>query len=419
MPDAGPPPLPVDQPDELAESLHFPLGVASGDVTASSAVLWTRYAGGRALELRVWDGQGDVSTRLAQLAVSPSAGGFVNWVVEGLLPGARYRFGFLELENGEVTGRSPIGIFRAAPALDSLDVVTLGAVSCTKQGRNIGALSRASERTDLDAFLLLGDTSYNDGAKTLEEYRQAWASSLGRGDYRALRASTSVIATWDDHEVDNGWNPETIGDAQRDAAFTTFFESLPVRRSNESANRIWRSLRFGQTVELFVLDTRSERTPSDKALYLSRAQMDWLKAGLSQSTAVFKLVMNSVPIGDFPFFTTFSDGWMQYPDARSELLQHISDAQLKGVLFVSGDFHFASLGRVARSGLGSDLLEVLAGPGGQASNPAHNTLVEPQFDWTSGENNYAALRFEPMDRRVTISYVNDQGATFEERSYTL
>ena len=68
-------------------------------------------------------------------------------------------------------------------------------------------------------------------------------------------------------------------------------------------DRIWRSFRWGHSAEVFVLDCRGERRPSTRSVnptresvYISRAQMDWLKAGLRASPAVFKFIVNSVPI---------------------------------------------------------------------------------------------------------------------------
>ncbi len=47
---------------------------------------------------------------------------------------------------------------------------------------------------DLTAFLLLGDTSYNDGADVRSEYRQKWSASLSREAYRLLRALVMIRA---------------------------------------------------------------------------------------------------------------------------------------------------------------------------------------------------------------------------------
>src|SRR5690349_2671689 len=50
--DAGPG---IEGPESIAESPNFPLGVASGDVTDTSAILWTRYTGSASLELVVYE----------------------------------------------------------------------------------------------------------------------------------------------------------------------------------------------------------------------------------------------------------------------------------------------------------------------------------------------------------------------------
>ena len=49
--DAGPPVDEVPPPEEVTEGTDFAMAVASGDVTPSTAILWTHYAGSRELEL--------------------------------------------------------------------------------------------------------------------------------------------------------------------------------------------------------------------------------------------------------------------------------------------------------------------------------------------------------------------------------
>ncbi len=411
--DAEPPPdAPEDHPEETPESDAFPLGISSGDVAATSAVLSARYAGRRPLFLRVWQMQGESYRRVAEAAARIDDGGFVSASIERLVPSGRYRFAFFEQDGERLALRSPIGRFRTAMPPDSTGVVTFGATACTKQGKPLAPLARAAERRDLDAFLLLGDSSYNDGSRTLDEYRAKWAESLSRPEYRALRQSTGVVASWDDHEVDNGWNPETFDPVRLEAAKRAMREALPMR----TGERMWRSIRYGRTVELFVLDTRSERRASGRAEYLSREQMDWLKRGLEESPAVFKLVMSSVPIGDFPF-STFTDGWANYPDARVEILGHVAERNVRGVVWLSGDFHLASVGRVTRAHLGSDALEVLAGPGGQNGNPLAGLLTRPQFDWATAENNFAVLRFDGARRELRVAHVDGHGRMLFDGTY--
>lgn len=422
--DAGTEPLPppVDHPEDVPEATSFPLGVASGDVTSSRAVLWTQHVGLPSLRLFVWQMEGEVHYRVGEREVTRGPAGFISVDVEGLASGARYRYAFVEVTDGQIVARSPIGRFRAAPDPSSTQALVIGAVACTKQGRALEPLMHAAGREDLDAFILLGDTSYNDGAKSLVEYRAKWTESQLRPAYRDLKARTSVVATWDDHEVDNGWNPETLPAAQKDAALQAMFEFLPIRRSDAAPQRLWRSLKWGKSAELFVLDSRGERKPStrttESAEYLSRAQMDWLKAGLAQSDAVFKIVVSSVPIGAFPF-STFSDGWTKYPAARREILEHVDDNGLEGVVWLSGDFHLGSVGRVSSSGAGQNTLEVLAGPGGQTSNYGYTLLDAPQFDWATGDNNYVALHLDPSRRELRTVFHDGSGAVLFDRAYTL
>ncbi|MFZ5440303.1 MAG: alkaline phosphatase D family protein [Myxococcota bacterium] len=416
--------LTPDEPELLTEGFNFPLGLASGDVEPTRAMLWTKYAGSSALRLRVWRMNGAVyAERVADTLVMPGDGGFVHLDVEGLEPGARYRYAFFEESaQGELQARSAIGKFRAALATGQREVLTFGACSCTQQGHTPTPLSRASE-LGLDAFLLLGDTSYNDGADTLAEYRTKWAANLGSPEYRRLRASTSVVAAWDDHEVENNFNPETIDPAKLATAKRTFFEALPLRRHATEPDRLWKSLRWGDTVELFVLDARGERKPSTRLrseqVYLSRAQLDWLKAGLAASTAVFKLVLNSVPITDFGFSAFTGDGWLSYPQQRTELLGWVEDQGIEGVLWVSGDHHFASVGKVSLLGRGREALEVLAGPGAQDANPVWPLLRPPRWDFASGTNNFVTLRLDPMTRTVRLAFVDGDGHELFAKDYVL
>ncbi|MCB9598321.1 MAG: alkaline phosphatase D family protein [Sandaracinaceae bacterium] len=149
-------------------------------------------------------------------------------------------------------------------------------------------------------FLMLGDTTYNDGATSVADYRAKWDESLASAGWRAVRQATSVLATWDDHEVDNNFDPSPT--TRRTRARRSSKPAAPARRDRSGPHLEADAL--GLTAGIFVLDCRGERLPStrgDTDVYLSRAQMDWLKAGLRDSPCVFKLIMNSVPISDFPF----------------------------------------------------------------------------------------------------------------------
>jgi alkaline phosphatase D len=417
--DAGPG---IEGPEAIPESAAFPLGVSSGDVTDTTAILWTQYTGTSALQLAVYEMRGDVYIReVAAIAVTPAAGGFVHHDFGDLTAARHYRYAFFELTGTMRTGRTRIGRFRAASAPDAMERLLFGAVSCVSNMRAITPIERAGARTDLATFLLLGDTTYNDGAVTVDQYRAEWASNFDRTGYLDLRANTSVLATWDDHEVDNDWNPERTPAAQVTAATQVFFENLPLRRDPAARDRIWKTKRWGLTVEIFVLDCRGERSPA-RDEYVSRAQMDWLKAGLLASPCVFKLIMNSVPITDFPGFFDFAsrDRWEGYAAQRTEILDHIDDMAIEGVFWVAGDFHLASAQTVGRAGAsGATQFEVLVGPGAQTPNALAGTLGAPQFRWAAGTNNYSTLDLDPMTRTITVRWIAGDGTEAHRESFTL
>ncbi len=288
-------------------------------------------------------------------------------------------------------------------------------------------LEQLGQRADLDLLLLLGDAVYADGALTVDQYRYKWARTLGERGPQAMRQATSLLATWDDHEFVNDWARETLTPPEKfENASRAFFDHMPMRRLADAPDRLYRSVRWGKTVELFVLDSRGERKPStrltDQAEYLSNAQLSWLQQGLAESPCDFKLILNSVPISAFPgslFQTTVHDRWEGYPAQRTRILSFIDELRIPGVLWVSGDFHLGSMGRASLEGPGASQVEVLVGPGANFSNPSPSYPAPPQFDWSSGINNYAVLDLDPSSGGVTVRYHDARDRVLVEKRYQL
>ena len=389
----------------------FPLGVAAGDAVPDGALLWTQFTGHDALSVAVWPEQGDSALALRRDAAGDE--GYCVVEVDGLEPGTWYLFRF-EAADGQT---SPLGRFRTALAADALEIITLGATSCIKRGYRYDTLARAAERTDLDAFIFLGDAVYTDGASTLKDFRRKWAEGLRGPEYLALRSSTSLITQWDDHEVRNNWEGDTVDARLLANARQALLEHQPFRRNEARPQQYWRSLKWGKTAELFILDARSER---DRALghYLSPEQLKWLIKGVNESDAVFKLILNTVPIGAFdaPFFAPFNDdNWQGFPAQREELLTRLEAAGTKNVMFLSGDFHFACFGRVAKSGPGATLFEALVGPGAQGPNPLPAYPSGDPWEFSSAVNNYTSFQLDPFTRQALIKYHAGDGRILFER----
>ena len=316
--------------------------------------------------------------------------------------------------------RTDVATFRTSLAPGASRTVRFAVNSCLgRAGAPWSSLRLAAEQ-ELDACLLLGDTVYADGATTLEEYRGFWDEALATEGLYYMAQATSFVATWDDHEVDNNWSWSEHGD-RVDEATAAFREALP-QRVGPDADRVYRTLRWGDAVELIVLDCRADR---ENGNYISPEQMGWVKDLLSTSTARFKLILNSVPIIDFTDWIggiSADDRWQGYSSQREELLGYIEDEGITGVLFLGGDMHFGSVCRVSRDGeVGDGLWEVMAGPGGSTVNPM--SWLPPswtdQFDIVVAELNTVVLECDPATGEVTVTFVGDDGAVIADTVLSL
>ncbi len=401
----------------------FVLGVASGRCLDDAMLVWTRWRGPGRGRLEVWRADDETLAAVFPTASAASGGCFVHIRVEGLAPSTEYAYAWLvEDAGGEAVARSEIGTLRTPPAADSLSAVTFGATACTEVGVPFDAVARLGDRADLDAVILLGDTVYADDVEGREGFNRIWQDTFGTAAYRAVRAGRPLLAIWDDHEVENGFNPEDSTPGRIADGVGAFYDHMPLERYPAAPDRLWRRHRWGRTVEVFLLDARSERAPStrdtDDEQLLGPEQMAWLEEGLRDSPAVFKLVVTGMPVGDIP--VPFGDDrWPGYRRQRERLLSFIEETPVEGVVFLAGDVHMPWTGRVAAEGLGAGLLEVGAGCGAKAlPTPLAALFAPPQYDWAGGVNNYAALRFDGEARTLTVTHHDGDDGLLHDITYT-
>jgi phosphodiesterase/alkaline phosphatase D-like protein len=356
-----------------------------------------------------WDGTAWVDE--PSLTGPASAEGYLHIEPDGLSPDTTYAV------QSEVDGTfSAVAQARTAPALDARVEVRFGGISCLDQLHGeFPALDALQSLGPIDAMLWLGDTIYADGLSTEAGYRNLWQTQLAKGSMQRMFQSAPGIFIWDDHEVTNNWDPQSIPAQHLDMAVKTFFETVPFPSTVRQTRRLWRSQRWGETVEVFVLDVRSER---DRAAgqYISPEQLAWLKEGLSNSECVWKVVATTVPITDWPLAWNIADAqtdrWDGYEGTqRAEILSHIRQGALSGVFFVSGDLHQTTLSYVDPEGLdGDDLLEFLVGPGGSFLNtPARLLRDDPQFPYADADWSAGRMVFRP-DGTAQLQTVHEHGA---------
>jgi alkaline phosphatase D len=351
--------------------LTFTHGVASGDVTPASVVLWTRV-----------DAEGDVGVQVAKeesfsdLVVEGKQRAaadhdfVVKMGIEGLAPATRYYYRFVP-PSGE---SSPVGTFQTAPSLETSADVTFvydGDSDASYKPFNLLAKVR---QDDPAFFVYLGDTIYGDytntglpAATTVDDYRQRYKINWEDANLQALLASTSTYAIWDDHEVKNDFAGQDVDQAQMAAGRQAFLEYLPIRQDEKDPNRLYRTFLWGKDVQLFILDERQYRSaeaictddkgstisiPSfegDEAClagladpsrtFLGQEQKEWLKQALLSSTAKFKFIVNEVAISELVLLPY--DRWEGYAAERREILDFLKDNNIKNVIFLTTDLHAA------------------------------------------------------------------------------
>jgi alkaline phosphatase D len=382
----------------------FAHGVASGDPLPDGVLLWTRVTPtadatpgsgvGPAVEV-TWEVATDPAFAAlvgsGTVATGPECDHTVKVDVTGLAPATTYHYRF---RLGDAV--SAVGTTRTAPAADAaLARLRFGVVSCSNwPSGHFAAYRYLAERGDLDAVLHLGDYIYEYGTGefdgdavrphaptheilTLADYRIRHAQYKTDEHLMRLHATVPFIVTWDDHEVaDNAWSggaanhqPDTEGDyaARKAAAHQAYFEWMPVRSEGE---KIYRRLRFGQLAELSMLDLRSYRSEQppfgdgsaddpDRTM-TGPEQFAWLRDGLVNSTAQWKLVGNSVMIAPLQLpplpadqtaalaellslpsegLSLNPDQWDGYAADRRALLSALADHGVRDTVFLTGDIH--------------------------------------------------------------------------------
>ncbi|HSV83296.1 MAG TPA: alkaline phosphatase D family protein [Ramlibacter sp.] len=318
----------------------FGYGVASGDPLSDRVIIWTRANRlSEAVQLQ-WEMALDASfsnmVQSGTVTADPAHDSTVKVDVTGLQPATPY---FYRFKNGSVI--SETGRTRTLPA-GSVQQVKLGVFSCAAY--SIGQFhvyNHASNRSDLDAALMLGDYIYENGLTeeeqlaarafgreadpkgelhTLIDYRLRYQRYHTDADLRALRRNVPLIGVWDDHEIVNDiWrdgagahDPATEGSfaARRAAAVQAYHEWMPTRAGADPL-KIYRSFDFGNLVSLHMLDTRviGRDAPTNRDAYLAGAADDpsrqllgaeqetWLAARLQASSATWQVLGQQVVFG--------------------------------------------------------------------------------------------------------------------------
>ena len=397
------------------DAAGFQYGVAAGEVTPTSAKLWTRASAADTVTLTVVEARKKSKVRTFLLQASRANDLTVQRVVTGLSPSTEYRYTFAQRGSG---GASAPGLFRTAPGAATNAKVRFaisGDADATpgtngKPGFNNFETYGQMAAEGNDFNINLGDTIYSDSeiadAKPALTVPAKWGKyklGLALPALQRLRASASLYSQPDDHEYINDFSVPEFGESLYRAGVKAFTDYAPV--SWKPASGFYRTFRWGKNLELFVLDERSFRSakvakqcggdlaPTGPAAVrqafatlvpslanpvlpgclaaindpsrtmLGAAQEKRFLAAIRASNATFKVIVNEVPIQQF--YQLPYDRWEGYADARTRLLKGLGG--VRNVVFLTTDTHANMFGEVRLQTLegppiGTGIWEAVTGP---------------------------------------------------------
>ncbi len=383
--DLGPPDdLPqYEHEGELGPETLFEHGVASGDPLPDAVILWTRVSPPTSGEQQVWyeisrDVEFTRRVAVGWITTDESVDYTVKIDVTALRPGTTYFYRFFAYGR-----QSPIGRTRTAPD-GAVSRLRFAVTSCASGAHGYFLGYRAlAQRADLDLIVQLGDYIYEYGTGeygnvreyeppneilTLADYRLRYSWYRRDPDLQEVHRQHPFVNVWDDHEsADNSWSGgasnhnggEGEWTDRISAARQVYAEWLPIREQPDG--RIWRAFRYGDLVDLIMLDTRiwgrdeqvggigdTARFDEERQL-LGADQEAWLFDQLRNATGRWKVLGQQVMMGQYKTVgapnsegggAVFNiDQWDGYVAARERLFDVLRTEGVENLVVFTGDIH--------------------------------------------------------------------------------
>jgi phosphodiesterase/alkaline phosphatase D-like protein len=273
-------------PAEAAQGFRY--GVAAGDVSSSSAILWARAnrSGPVLLQIDTRRHLGPCGADGPFVRAKDSNDNTVQIRISRLRPETRYFFRFCRRG-----ARSDLGTFKTAPRPNRAKTIRFALSGDQDALPSPGQSSPYWNRFQIwnlirrqrnDFNVLLGDTIYSDTevpgyglgnvATTVPKKWAKYRINLAQAPWARARGSAAWYAHWDDHEFINDFSrfenefPLGVGDVRIRGSVLykrgvkAFRNYNPITYSGR--NGIYRSFRWGKNLEIFFLDERSFRSQS-------------------------------------------------------------------------------------------------------------------------------------------------------------
>ena len=440
------------RPEDLLPGDAFRHGVASGDPLKHRVILWTRVTPRSHNEnipvkciVATDPGMRHVVRRFRKIA-SQYADFTVKIDAYGLRPDHTYYYQFHALGETSAVGRT-----RTLPK--ETDNIRLGVASCSNLPAGFfGAYALLAQQQNLNAIVHLGDYTYEYANETygdgtdINRIPEPNKETVNLADYRTrisqyrrdmqLQEAHRLhpwIMVWDDHEIANdayrdGAENHQEGEGEwavrKAAALRAYFEWLPVRDAighRQTQERIFRRFRFGDLVQLDMLDTRifgrEQQTPllidsvtsellvspqelfsylgeinrADRQL-LGSTQEAWLYKQIeaaAEKNTQWHLIGQQVMMGQL---TVASEGlppgvriplntdqWDGYAGARNRFLNFLQTQNIDNTVILTGDFHSSWAHDVSFNPYDGAMYDAASGMGSKAVEFVGPAISSPFF----------------------------------------
>lgn len=241
--------------------------------------------------------------------------------------------------------------------------------SCGHQDERQPVLERVAElRPDL--FIYLGDNIYSD-TYSMDTLKMNYGILAAKPEFQKLKSSTRIMATWDDHDF--GWNDSGRHYPFKEESKEIFLDFFGVEDSSvlEHPGIYYsRIFRGEKTLQIVMLDMRTFRDKllpyngnrksdpgfnyaldyspyqtSDSTM-LGEAQWQWLEKVLSEP-ADLRIIGSSTQFG---ITHNGYEAWANFPHEQKRMLDLISRKKAGGIIFISGDVHYAEISKIEQAG---------------------------------------------------------------------
>lgn len=225
-----------------------------------------------------------------------------------------------------------------------------------------------------DLFIFLGDNVYGD-TYDMEVLQNKYKKLNSLESYQNLKNTTPIIATWDDHDF--GWNDAGRHYPFKEESkkiFLDFFEE-PTDSDRWNHEGIYTSYikeYDGKKLQIILLDNRTFRDDlkpynnefsdneaffyhidyapyslNSDSTFLGEEQWLWLEKQFEKEADIRIIGSGS----QFGISYNGYESWANFPNEQKRMIDLIQQKKVNGVVFLSGDVHYAEISKYESSNI--------------------------------------------------------------------